>query len=173
MCENNLHLCFQWGLVVVQCWRQEKQMITWPRDSPRQVPLPPQSRQWLQASPVFSGATEKFLNRDSSCMKNLNIFSIMCFGFAENINGMVKKGKLAVKWSSFQNFLFKLKSMVSVWILHFLMIMTSIASPRGSEIVICRKEYGEDKRVMDLKGMGTGAKLGFPQSSLYFPPTHF
>lgn len=51
--------------------------------------------------------------------------------------------------------------------------MTSIASPRGSEIVICRKEYGEDKRVMDLKGMETGVKLGFPQSSLYFLPTHF
>ena len=43
------------------------------------------------------------------------------------------------------------------------MIMTSIASPHGSEIGICRKEYGEDKKVMGLKGMGTGMKLGFPE----------
>lgn len=63
--------------------------------------------------------------------------------------------------------------MVSVRTLHFLMIMTSIASPRGSEIEFCRKEYGEDKRVMYLKEMGTGVKLGFPQSSIDFPPTHF
>lgn len=44
-------------------------------------------------------------------MKNLNIFSIMYFSFAENTNGMIKKYKLAVRWSYFQHFLFKLKSM--------------------------------------------------------------
>lgn len=47
------------------------------------------------------------------------------------------------------------------------MVITSIVSPLKSEIGM-KKEYGEDKRVMDLKEMGAGVKLGLLQSSMIF-----
>lgn len=39
--------------------------------------------------------------------------------------------------------------------------MTSIISPLRTEIEICEKEYRENKKVMDVKEIGTTVELGF------------
>lgn len=88
-------------------------MITWPRDTPATGPFTSLIQAVVTAFiSLFRIYRKMLLNRGPSRMENLNIFSIMYFSFAENTNGMIKKCKLAVRWSYFQRFLFKLKSMV-------------------------------------------------------------
>lgn len=64
----------------------------------------------------LQGVAEKsFKYHGTSCMKCLDIFSIIYFSFVENINvALQKNSKLEGKWGSSQQFLFKLRCLALV-----------------------------------------------------------
>jgi hypothetical protein len=50
------------------------------------------------------------------------------------------------------------------------MVMTGVVLSLRAEIGLMKKAYEEGKRVMDLRGLGSGIKLAFHQSSIMLLP---
>lgn len=132
-------------------------MIPWPRDLTAGSFTA--SIQTNDSINLLRSCREWFQNCGPSCMKNLSIFSIMYFSFSENMNVMVKKN--CKTGSKMKLFPIILNLCCRDFIYTFFIVMTSSISPLRTEIEIWEKEYRENKKVMDVKEMGTAVELGF------------